>query len=42
MATANLAISTVSLLYLVVVLDVPGRSVVGHHLLDLNRIYGLT
>lgn len=28
--------------YLVLVLDVPGRSVVGHHLLDLNRIYGLT
>jgi hypothetical protein len=24
------------------VLDVPGRSVAGHHLLDLNRIYGLT
>lgn len=23
-------------------LTVPGRSVVGHHLLDLNRIYGLT
>ena len=28
--------------YLVLVLDVPGRSVAGHHLLDLNRIYGLT
>lgn len=28
--------------FLVLVLDVPGRSVAGHHLLDLNRIYGLT
>jgi hypothetical protein len=28
--------------YLVLVLDVPARSVVGHHVLDLNRIYGLT
>jgi hypothetical protein len=28
--------------FLVLVLDVIGRSVVGHHLLDLNRLYGLT
>jgi hypothetical protein len=28
--------------FLVLVLDVPGRSVAGHHLLDLNRLYGLT
>jgi hypothetical protein len=28
--------------FLVLVLDVPGRSVLGHHLLDLNRLYGLT
>ena len=27
--------------FLVLVLDVIGRSVVGHHLLDLNRLYGL-
>jgi hypothetical protein len=28
--------------FLVLVLDVPGRLVAGHHLLDLNRLYGLT
>jgi hypothetical protein len=28
--------------FLALVLDVPGRSVAGHHLLDLNRLYGLT
>jgi hypothetical protein len=28
--------------FLVLVLDVPARSVAGHHLLDLNRLYGLT
>lgn len=28
--------------FLVLVLDVPGRVVTGHHLLDLNRIYGLS
>ncbi|GAA2864373.1 hypothetical protein Acy02nite_71660 [Actinoplanes cyaneus] len=28
--------------FLVLVLDVPGGSVAGHHLLDLNRLYGLT
>ena len=28
--------------YLVLVLDVNDSSVVGHHLLDLNRVYGLT
>jgi len=27
--------------FLVLVLDVIGGSVVGHHLLDLNRLYGL-
>jgi hypothetical protein len=27
--------------FLVLVLDVTGRSVAGHHLLDLNRRYGL-
>jgi hypothetical protein len=27
--------------FLVLVLNVTGRSVVGHHLLDLNRLYGL-
>jgi hypothetical protein len=27
--------------FLVLVVDVPARSVAGHHLLDLNRIYGL-
>ena len=27
---------------LVLVLDVPGRAVTGHHLLDLNRLYGLS
>jgi hypothetical protein len=27
--------------FLVLVLDVIARSVVGHHLLDLNRLYGL-
>jgi len=28
--------------FLALVLDMPGRSVAGHYLLDLNRIYGLT
>lgn len=28
--------------FLVLVLDVPARSVAGHRLLDLNQIYGLT
>ncbi|MDG6110075.1 hypothetical protein Daura_31815 [Dactylosporangium aurantiacum] len=28
--------------FLVLVLNVAGQSVVGHHLLDLNRLYGLT
>ena len=28
--------------FLVLVLDVPGRAVAGHHLLDLNRLYGVT
>ncbi len=28
--------------FLVLVLDVPGNSVVGHHLPDLNRLHGLT
>ena len=28
--------------FLTLVLDVPGRLVAGHHLLDLNRLYGLT
>jgi hypothetical protein len=27
--------------FLVLVLDLAGRSVAGHHLLDLNRLYGL-
>jgi hypothetical protein len=27
--------------FLVLVLDLIGRSVAGHHLLDLNRLYGL-
>ncbi|XVU23970.1 hypothetical protein ACQPZJ_43165 [Actinoplanes sp. CA-054009] len=27
--------------FLVLVLDVPARVVTGHHLLDLNRLYGL-
>jgi hypothetical protein len=27
--------------FLALVLDVPGRVVAGHHLLDLNRLYGL-
>lgn len=28
--------------FLVLVLDVPAGAVAGHHLLDLNRIYGLS
>jgi hypothetical protein len=28
--------------FLVLVLDLAGRSVAGHHLLDLGRLYGLT
>jgi hypothetical protein len=28
--------------FLALVLDLPGRSVAGHYLLDLNRVYGLT
>jgi hypothetical protein len=28
--------------FLVLVLDVVDDSIVGHHLLDLNRVYGLT
>ena len=28
--------------FLVLVLDVADRSVTGHHLLDLNKLYGLT
>jgi hypothetical protein len=28
--------------FLVLVLDVAGRRVAGHHLLDLNQLYGLT
>ena len=27
--------------FLVLVLDVPARTVTGHHLLDLNQVYGL-